>query len=244
MRLGVNIDHIATIRQARRAHEPDPVHAVGIVERAGADGIVCHLREDRRHIQDRDLTILRQIVSSHLNLEMAPTEEMVRIAIETLPDMVTLVPERREELTTEGGLDVFASHDLGSFIERLKSYGIVVSLFVDPKLAVLKECRRLGADFVELHTGHYAELKAESELDSEASHIRDMAVAGQKFGLRISAGHGLTYQNVGRIAAISEIEELNIGHSIIARSLFSGLAVAVQDMQKAMDREAETNSVL
>ncbi len=235
MRLGVNIDHIATLRQARRTVEPDPVHAVGLVERAGANGIVCHLREDRRHILDRDLELLRKVVTSHLNLEMAATEEMVRIAIETGPDMVTIVPEKREEVTTEGGLDVRAAgSQLKEFIDKLKAHDIVVSLFVDPQLEVLKECRRLGADFVELHTGGYANIQSESEAAQEAARIREMAMAARKFGLRVSAGHGLTYQNVEAIASIPEIEELNIGHSIMARAIFDGLSKAVGDMVRLL----------
>ncbi len=231
MRLGVNIDHIATVRQARRTYEPDPVHAVGIVERAGADGIVCHLREDRRHVSDRDLALIRKVVTTHLNLEMASTEEMVRIAIETCPDMVTLVPEKREEVTTEGGLNVLSGDDtLKERIEQLRAHGIVVSLFVDPELEILKESRRLGADFVELHTGAYANLRGEKEIELEALRIREMAIAARKFGLRVSAGHGLTYHNVDRIAAIAEVEELNIGHTIIARAVFDGLDTAVRDM--------------
>lgn len=237
MRLGVNIDHIATLRQARRANEPDPVHAVGLVERAGADGIVCHLREDRRHISDRDLALLRQVVTTHLNLEMAATEAMLQIATETGPDMVTLVPEKREEVTTEGGLDVRAGGErLGSVIESLKGHGIVVSLFVDAEIETLKECRRLGADFVELHTGVYANAKSESEQEHEALRLREMCLAARKFGLRVSAGHGLTYHNVGRVAAIAEIEELNIGHTIVARAVFAGLDRAVADMVAAIAR--------
>lgn len=239
MRLGVNIDHIATLRQARRTVEPDPVHAVGLVERAGADGIVCHLREDRRHISDRDLRLLRATVVSHLNLEMAATDEMVRIALETGPDMVTLVPEKREEVTTEGGLDVRAAGGrLKETIAALKAHGIVTSLFVDADLEVLKECRRLEADVVELHTGVYASCSTESEAAAQAAHLRDMAFAARKFGLRVSAGHGLTYQNVDRIAAIPEIEELNIGHSIIARAVFEGLSRAVSDMVALVQRSA------
>ncbi|MCA9783462.1 MAG: pyridoxine 5'-phosphate synthase [Candidatus Cloacimonetes bacterium] len=231
MRLGVNIDHIATLRQARRTVEPDPVHAVGLVERAGADGIVCHLREDRRHISDRDLQLLRATVVSHLNLEMAASDEMLRIALETAPDMVTLVPEKREEITTEGGLDVRAAGGrLKEQIAALKAHGIVTSLFVDPELDVLKECRRLDADVVELHTGRYANCNSERDAVVEADRLRDMALAARKFGLRVSAGHGLTYQNVARIAVIGEIEELNIGHSIISRAVFDGLGRAVADM--------------
>ena len=237
MRLGVNIDHVATLRQARRGVEPDPVHAVGVVERAGADGIVCHLREDRRHIQDRDLRLIRELVSTHLNLEMAATEEMVRIALDTAPDMVTLVPEKREEVTTEGGLNLRAGgEELGRQIRVLRNHGIVVSVFIDPDLEQVKEARRLGAQFVELHTGEYAGQRGEEELEQAAERIREAAIAARRFGLRVSAGHGLTYANVARIAAMPEIEELNIGHSILARSVFTGLDQAVREMLRAIGR--------
>jgi pyridoxine 5-phosphate synthase len=231
MRLGVNVDHIATIREARKTFEPDPANAIGVVERAGASGIVCHLREDRRHINDRDLAIIRKLVGTHLNLEMAATDDMVRIAIETSPDMVTLVPERREEVTTEGGLDVVGnSGKIRDYITQLKSHGIVVSLFIDPELEVIKESKRVDADFIELHTGAYANKQNEREQENEALRIRDMAIAATKLGLRVSAGHGLTYHNVDRIVEIKEIEELNIGHSIMARAIFDGLDKAVRDM--------------
>ncbi len=235
MRLGVNIDHIATLRQARRGQEPDPVNAVGIVERAGADGIVCHLREDRRHIQDRDLRLIRQIVGTHLNLEMAATEEMLSIALDVSPDMVTLVPEKREEVTTEGGLDVIGGgQELQGVIRALLDHGIVVSLFVDPDLAQLKEARRMGAQFVELHTGSYANVRSEDERQQELGRLRDMALAASKFGLRVSAGHGLDYHNVGPVASIPEVEELNIGHSIVSRSVFTGLDTAIREMVTAI----------
>lgn len=238
MRLGVNIDHVATLRQARRGQEPEPVNTVGVVERAGGDGIVCHLREDRRHVQDRDLKLIRSVVSTHLNLEMAATEEMLNIALDVAPDMVTLVPEKREEVTTEGGLDVRAGGDqLQGVIRTLRDHGIVVSLFVDPELDVLKESRRMGAQFVELHTGSYANQKSEADLETELDRIREMANAGRKFGLRVSAGHGLNYHNVGRVAAIEEIEELNIGHSIISRAVFTGLDRAVREMISAMSHQ-------
>jgi pyridoxine 5-phosphate synthase len=237
MRLGVNLDHIATVRQARRGSEPDPAHAVALIERAGADGIVCHLREDRRHIQDRDLSLLRQLVATHLNLEMAATEEMVRIALDQGPEMATLVPEKREELTTEGGLNLKAGgEELARQIRVLRNHGIVVSLFIDPELDALKEARRLGAQFVELHTGEYAAQRGEAELEQAAERLREAAIAARRLGLRVSAGHGLNYHNVARIAAIPEIEELNIGHSIIARAVFTGLEAAVRDMLRAMGR--------
>lgn len=230
-RLGVNIDHVATVREARKANEPDPVAAAVLVEMAGADGIVVHLREDRRHIQDRDLYLLKQVVKTHLNLEMAPTQEMVEIALSVHPDMATLVPERREEITTEGGLDVASQiKNLTDIVSELKENGIVVSLFVDPNLDQIKAAARVRADYVELHTGEYANAKdIETELE-ELDRLRDMAVAASKLGLGVSAGHGLTYQNVSSVAAIEEIEELNIGHSIIARAIMVGLFQAVRDM--------------
>jgi pyridoxine 5-phosphate synthase len=237
MRLGVNIDHIATLRQARRGAEPDPLHAVGLVERAGADGIVCHLREDRRHIQDRDLKLIRALVATHLNMEMAATEEMVRIALELAPDMATLVPEKREEVTTEGGLNLKAGgEELGRQIRILRNHGIVVSVFIDPDLDMVREAKRLGAQFVELHTGDYAGQRGEAELEQAAERLRDAAVAARRFGLRVSAGHGLNYLNVARIAAMPEVEELNIGHSIVSRSVFTGLEAAVRDMLRAIGR--------
>ncbi|MFA7330204.1 MAG: pyridoxine 5'-phosphate synthase [Candidatus Delongbacteria bacterium] len=237
MRLGVNIDHIATLRQARRGLEPDPVHAVGIVERAGADGLVCHLREDRRHIQDRDLRLIRELVTTHLNLEMAATEEMVRIALDAAPDMVTLVPERREEVTTEGGLNLKSGgEELARQIRVLRNHGLVVSVFIDPDLDQVREAKRLGAQFVELHTGDYSQQRGEEELEQAAERIREAAIAARRFGLRVSAGHGLNYHNVARIAAMPEIEELNIGHSILARAVFTGVERAVQDMLRAIGR--------
>jgi len=237
MRLGVNLDHIATLRQARRGAEPDPLHAVGLVERAGADSIVCHLREDRRHIQDRDLKLMRALVTTHLNMEMAATEEMVRIALDTGPDMVTLVPEKREELTTEGGLNPRAGgEELAQRIRMLRNHGIVVSLFIDPEVDAVREAKRLGAHFVELHTGGYAAQRGEEELEQAAERIRQAAIAARRFGLRVSAGHGLGYHNVARIAAMPEIEELNIGHSIVARAVFTGVDAAVRDMLAAMGR--------
>jgi pyridoxine 5-phosphate synthase len=237
MRLGVNIDHIATLRQARRGAEPDPVHAVGLVERAGADGLVCHLREDRRHIQDRDLRLIRELVTTHLNLEMAATEEMVRIALDAAPDMVTLVPERREEVTTEGGLNLKSGgEELARQIRVLRNHGIVVSVFIDPDLDQVKEAKRLGAQFVELHTGEYSQQRGEEELEQAAERIRESAIAARRFGLRVSAGHGLNYHNVARIAVMPEIEELNIGHSILARAVFTGIERAVQDMLQAIGR--------
>jgi pyridoxine 5-phosphate synthase len=233
VRLGVNLDHIATVRQARGGREPDPVAAVPIVEMAGADGIVVHLREDRRHIQDRDLTVLRQIVQTKLNLEMAATDAMTRIAIELKPHLVTLVPERREELTTEGGLDVEGQRQrLKEVITLLHQSGIAVSVFVDPILEQIKSARRVEADCVELHTGRYANALSLKEQDTEFEALGQAGRAAYKLELAVSAGHGLNYHNVRRLRTISEIVEYNIGHSIIARAVFTGLERAVRDMKE------------
>jgi pyridoxine 5-phosphate synthase len=230
-RLGVNIDHVATVRQARGVLYPDPIAAAGIVELAGADGIVCHLREDRRHIQDRDLRILREIIQTRLNLEMAATEEMIRIALATKPNIVTLVPEKREELTTEGGLDVIKFFpSLKKAIQRLQKGGIPVSLFVDPKKDQIKASEGVGAEVIEIHTGHYCDAKTPLQEDEELKKILDAVAEASHRNLQIAAGHGLNYVNVRRIAEIKEIEELNIGHSIIARAVLVGLDRAVREM--------------
>jgi pyridoxine 5-phosphate synthase len=230
-RLGVNIDHVATVRQARGVLYPDPIAAAGIVELAGADGIVCHLREDRRHIQDRDLRILREIIQTRLNLEMAATEEMIRIALATKPNIVTLVPEKREELTTEGGLDVIKFFpSLKKAIQRLQKGGIPVSLFVDPKKDQIKASEGVGAEVIEIHTGHYCDAKTPLQEDEELKKILDAVAEASHRNLQIAAGHGLNYVNVQRIAEIKEIEELNIGHSIIARAVLVGLDRAVREM--------------
>jgi len=230
-RLGVNIDHVATVRQARGAMYPDPVTAAGMVELAGADGIVCHLREDRRHIQDRDLRIIREVVQTRLNLEMAATEEMVRIALATRPNVVTLVPEKREELTTEGGLDVVKFFlSLKRTIQRLHKGGVPVSLFVDPQKDQIKGSEDAGADAIEIHTGRYCDAKTSSQEDEELKKILDAVAEASHRNLRIAAGHGLNYVNVRRIAEIKEIEELNIGHSIISRAVLVGLDRAVREM--------------
>jgi pyridoxine 5-phosphate synthase len=230
-RLGVNIDHVATLRQARGVMYPDPVTAAGSVELAGADGIVCHLREDRRHIQDRDLRLLKEVVQTRLNLEMAATEEMVRIALATQPDIVTLVPEKREELTTEGGLDVVKYfRPLKRAIQRLQKGGIPVSLFVDPRSNQIRASEEVGANTIEIHTGHYCDAKTPSEADEELKKILDAVGEAFHRNLQIAAGHGLNYTNVRRIAEIKEIEELNIGHSIIARAVLVGLDRAVREM--------------
>ncbi|MDI7259509.1 MAG: pyridoxine 5'-phosphate synthase [Thermodesulfobacteriota bacterium] len=230
-RLGVNIDHVATVRQARGVAYPDPVTAAGIVELAGADGIVCHLREDRRHIQDRDLRLLREVIQTRLNLEMAATEEMIRIAIATKPDIITLVPEKREELTTEGGLDVIKNfRSLKKAIQRLQKGGIPVSLFVDPSKNQIKASEGVGANAIEIHTGRYCEAKTLALADEELKKVLDAVGEASHRNLQIAGGHGLNYVNVQRIAEIREIEELNIGHSIIARAVLVGLDRAVREM--------------
>jgi len=230
-RLGVNIDHVATVRQARGVMYPDPIAAAGIVELAGADGIVCHLREDRRHIQDRDLRLLREVVQTRLNLEMAATEEMIRIALATKPNIVTLVPEKREELTTEGGLDVIKSfQSLKKAIQRFEKGGIPVSLFVDARKDQINASKEVGAYAIEIHTGHYCDAKTSGEADEELKKILDAVGEASHRNLQIAAGHGLNYVNVGRIAEVKEIEDLNIGHSIIARAILVGLDRAVREM--------------
>ena len=237
-RLGVNIDHVATVRQARGVMYPDPVTAAGIVELAGADGIVCHLREDRRHIQDRDLRLLREVIQTRLNLEMAATEEMIRIAIATRPDIVTLVPEKREELTTEGGLDVVKNRGpLKKAVQRLQKEGIPVSLFVDAGSDQLKASEDVGANAIEIHTGHYCDARTPAEADGELKRIVDAVGKASHLNLQIAVGHGLNYVNVGRVAEIREIEEFNIGHSIIARAVQVGLDRAVREMIDLIKRE-------
>ena len=235
VRLGVNVDHIATLREARKGKLPDPIAAAVLAEMAGAHGIVCHLREDRRHIKDKDLYLLKEIVKTHLNMEMAPTDEMVKIATEVVPDMVTLVPERREEVTTEGGLDVISNFEyLQEAITILRANNIVVSLFIDPDINQIKAAVRVKADYVELHTGNYADAESLHRVNDEMERIRSMAVAANKLGLGVSAGHGLNYQNVREIASIPQVEELNIGHAIIARAAMTGLERAVKDMLDLM----------
>lgn len=233
--LGVNIDHIATIRQARRTTEPDPVAAAVLAELGGADGITVHLREDRRHIQDRDVSVLRQTVSTHLNLEMAATEEMVKIALDLKPDYITLVPERREEVTTEGGLDIASQIDrLSSVVDRLQSAGIPVSLFIDAEPEQIDASVKTGAQFVELHTGRYAEAHSEVDRQRELDVLATGCAQARAARLRVNAGHGLTYLNVYPIACIEGMEELNIGHTIVARAALVGMERAVRDMKNAM----------
>ena len=234
-RLNVNVDHVATLRQARRGDEPDPVAAATQAELAGASGIVVHLREDRRHIQERDLLLLRQTVRTKLNMEMAVTDEMVRIACETLPDVVTLVPEKRQEITTEGGLDVRGDTErIAAGIEKLKNSGLFVSIFIDPDPDQISASAQTGAHMVELHTGSYANASDETGMMMELDKIRKSTEDALSQRLRVSAGHGLNYVNVTAVSGIDGIEELNIGHSIISRAVFSGMEKAVRDMIKLL----------
>jgi pyridoxine 5-phosphate synthase len=229
--LGVNIDHIANVRQARRTVEPDPVTYALLAELGGADGITVHLREDRRHIQDRDVELLRQTVRSRLNLEMAATPEMEAIALGIRPDMVTLVPEKRQEVTTEGGLDVVGQQEsLQALVGRLQAADIAVSLFVDADAPQLEASAATGARWVELHTGTYAEATW-SVQSRELARLSEGSFVARSLGLRVNAGHGLTYQNVEPVAAIEGMEELNIGHTIVARALAVGLEQAVREMK-------------
>jgi pyridoxine 5-phosphate synthase len=230
-KLGVNIDHVATIRQARGGLEPDPVTAAMIAELAGADGITVHLREDRRHIQDRDLALLRKTIKTRLNLEMAATDEMVSIAQQIKPDMCTLVPEKRLELTTEGGLDIRCNTEqIKSAVERLRGAGIPVSIFIDADSDQIKAADKVGADFIEIHTGLFAEASDWKSEEKELIRIENGVKLAQKLGLGVNAGHGLNYANIKRIGTIRGIEEYNIGHSIISRAVMTGLDRAVRDM--------------
>lgn len=236
--LGVNIDHVATIRQARRTVEPDPIAAAVLAELGGADGITVHLREDRRHIQDRDVRLLRQTVRTHLNLEMAPTEEMVAIALDIKPDYVTLVPEKREEVTTEGGIDIVGNFDrFSKVVERLQNAGIPVSWFIDAEAAQITAAAKTNAKFIELHTGKYAEAHDEDSAKQELEVLTKGCSQAIAAGVRVNAGHGLTYWNVHAIASIPGMEELNIGHTIISRAVLVGIERAVKEMKLAMKRE-------
>lgn len=233
--LGVNIDHIATIRQARRTVEPDPVAAAVLAELAGADGITVHLREDRRHIQDRDVRLLRQTVRTHLNLEMAATDEMVAIALNIRPDYVTLVPERREEVTTEGGLDIVGQQDrIGQVVDILQQANIPVSLFIDADPQQIAASAAVKAYFIELHTGSYAEATTEARRQKELEALRTGCQQAIAAGLRVNAGHGLTYWNVYPVACLEGMEELNIGHSIVSRAALVGMERAVREMKLVM----------
>lgn len=229
--LAINVDHIATIRQARGTTEPDPVAAAAICELAGAAGIVVHLREDRRHIQDRDIFLLRDTIQTKMNLEMGANKEIIKIALETKPDLVTLVPEKRQELTTEGGLDVVAQKKkIAKVIDKMEKGIIPVSLFLDPDRDQINTAAEIGATFVELHTGRYCDALTDPDREEEFLLIEDAAEYAASLGLRVNAGHGLNYQNTARIAALETIEELSIGHSIIARAALTGLDKAVRDM--------------
>ena len=234
-RLGVNVDHIATLRQARRANYPDPVAAAVLAELAGAGQITVHLREDRRHIQDRDLKILRGVCQTLLNLEMAATPEMVKVAYEIRPDVATLVPEKREELTTEGGLDVAGQFEaVRKVVRSLQDAEIAVSLFIDPQLEQVRSSHKCAANRVELHTGRYCEARIGADRARELSRIIDAAKTAAKLGMGVAAGHGLNYANVKPIAAIGEIDELNIGHAIVARAVLVGFERAVSEMLALM----------
>ena len=236
MRLAVNIDHIATLRQARRAHDPEPLAAALIAETAGAQGITVHLRSDRRHIQDRDVEILRGAISTRLNVEMAATDEMALIAERLRPFQVTLVPERPQELTTEGGLDVIASEGaVRDFIERMQRAGVQVSLFIDPEERQVGQAKAVGAEAIEINTGRYADASGTAAGD-ELARITEAARAGVDYGLEVLAGHGLHYVNVIPIARISEIVEVNIGHSIVSRAALVGMDRAVRDMVQLLGR--------
>jgi pyridoxine 5-phosphate synthase len=243
-RLGVNVDHVATVRQARGTAYPEPVTAASLAELAGADQITVHLREDRRHIQDRDVRVLRETVGTRLNLEMAATREMLEFALEIQPDMVTLVPEKREEQTTEGGLDVVGHRDrLGGYLEELAESGAHLSMFIDPDVAQVDASREIGATIVELHTGDYCEAVSaftnahvESEFDrkGELAKLRKAAEHADNIGLTVAAGHGLDYKNVHDVAAIWQFEEFNIGHSIVSRAVLVGFEQAVREMIDAL----------
>lgn len=236
-KLSVNVDHVATVRQARGGKNPDPVAAAMITELAGADGIIVHLREDRRHIQDRDLELIRRIIKTRLNLEMANTEEMVQIALRIKPDMVTFVPERRQELTTEGGLDVRTyQRPLKRSIEKLRKAGIQISVFIDADPVQVKASKVVGADFIEIHTGKYCDAPDEKTRQEEFQRIARAIRQAHPLGLRVNIGHGLDYQNVSPFTAIPEIEEFSIGHSIISRAVLVGLDRAVREM-KGLIRE-------
>ena len=235
MNLSINIDHIATLREARGGMEPDPVTAAHLCELAGAHGIVCHLREDRRHINDRDLRLLRETVKTKLDLEMAATEEIVKIAIETLPELATLVPERRQELTTEGGLDVHGNrHFLRDVVSELHKHDIRVSVFVDPVRDQIEAARDVGADTVEIHTGEYANARDERVQMELLERVADIARMARELGLTVNAGHGLNYINILPFTAIKEIDEVSIGHAVISRAIFVGLPEAVREMLKAI----------
>lgn len=231
--LGVNIDHVATVRQARRTNEPDPVHAAVLAELGGADSITVHLREDRRHIQDRDVRLVKEICRVRLNLEMAVSDEITKIALSVRPDQVTLVPERREEVTTEGGLDVITHFQrIRQCIDQLQGAGILSSLFIDPDVIQIEKARELGVEAVELHTGAYAEAKTPEQVEIEFDKLREAGQFAIAQGLKLNLGHGLTYRNVRRVAEIHSVHELNIGHSIVSQAILVGFERAVREMKQ------------
>ncbi len=235
IRLFVNVDHVATIREARRTIEPSPLKAALLAEKAGAQGITIHLREDRRHIQDDDVRIIRKGISTPLNLEMAPTQEMVKLALEVQPYQVSLVPEKRQEITTEGGLDVCSQEKMLSEIrEKMHDRGVLFSLFIDPDVKQVDASKRIKADSIEINTGKYTELESAEEIEVELERIRKSAKRGDEKGLRVFAGHGLNYENVKAIAAIPEIEELNIGHFIVGQAVYGGMENAVTEMIRSI----------
>jgi len=237
IRLGVNIDHVATIREARKTVEPEPVYAALIAEEAGASSIVTHLREDRRHIQERDVRTIKEVIKVPLNLEMAATDEILEIALDVRPRQATLVPEKREEVTTEGGLDLEKTAEgLRGVIKKLRENGVLVSLFVDPEPVAVEMAKGLGADAVELHTGRYAEGYLKGDWETAFKELEEVSRLSAEIGLQTFAGHGLTYQNVFKVAAIPQIEELNIGHSIISRAVTVGLGQAIREMIGEIDK--------
>jgi pyridoxine 5-phosphate synthase len=235
-RLFVNVDHVATIREARRTHEPDPLKAALMAEKMGADGITVHLREDRRHIQDKDLHIIHNNIGTKLNLEMAAVDEMVAISLELKPYQVSLVPEKRQEITTEGGLDVCSQvPELIDIRKRIKNEGILFSLFVDPDINQLDACKEVEADSIEINTGNYSELVTPKDIETELLRIQKASKYASNMGLRVFAGHGLNYDNVKPIVAIPEVEELNIGHFLVAQSVYVGMENAVKQMIKIIE---------
>jgi pyridoxine 5-phosphate synthase len=239
MRVYINLDHVATIREARRTDEPDPVRAAVLAELGGAHGITVHLREDRRHIKERDVRLLQETVRTGLNLEMALDPEILELALERPPMQVTIVPERREEVTTEGGLEVEGEERagrIGEVVERLAAAGVRTSLFIDPVESAVRRAPELGAVAVELHTGEYANARSVEERHAELDRLRRAAALGRSVGLAVHAGHGLTYENVGPVAAIAELEELNIGHSVVSRSVFVGMERAAREMLELVER--------
>lgn len=237
-KLGINVDHVATVREARQTSEPDPVPAALNAEKAGADQIVIHLREDRRHIQERDLRLLRQTVQTELNLEMATDRDVIEIAENVAPDQITLVPERRDEVTTEGGLDVFSNEEeIEEIIHRFQEQDIKVSLFIDPDSKQVRAAYDTGADAIELHTGPYAEAK-DREKQQQLEYLKNHAQKAYDQGLYVAAGHGLTYHNIEPVVAIDEIQEVNIGHSVVSRSIFVGMKQAVREMNQLINRSS------